>query len=147
MRLDNRSKTVLVSGDALSSETGQNSVREWYESTGGSISVADDGGVLVTYPSREMAEKVSPTAGARITLFNTPAQRKLQQQTDIQALALGTSSIPNLSGPLKAVWHSTSSQPGSGYASGYETPTHEPQAENEVEMEDGERRERDSGRD
>lgn len=64
MRLDNRSKTVHVTGEALGSDIGNSAVREWYESTGGTLSTADDGGVLVTYPSREMAEKVSHSSEA-----------------------------------------------------------------------------------
>jgi RNA-binding protein 26 len=124
MRLDNRSKTVLITGEALDSDSSQAAVREWYESTGGAISNGDDG-VLVTYPTREMAEKVSCYIS--------------KNATNPKALALGTGSIPNVSVPLKAAWHA-GSQPGSGYG----TPTHEMTVEsNEVEMEDGERPESD----
>lgn len=58
MRLDNRSSTVKIAGEALANEQSQAAIKEWYENTGGSLAPADDG-VLVTYPSREMAEKVS----------------------------------------------------------------------------------------
>jgi hypothetical protein len=56
MRLDNRSRVVALSGEALGSAQGP--VREWYESTGGHVE-DKEGRWLVTYPTREMAEKVS----------------------------------------------------------------------------------------
>jgi RNA-binding protein 26 len=74
MRLDNRSKAVHVSGEGL--QGSQDAVLDWYRSSGGSVeNVAD--GVVVTYPSREAAEK---------------------------ALARGTD-IPGLNGEISAKWH------------------------------------------
>jgi RNA-binding protein 26 len=112
MSLDNRSKTVLVSSDGLASEQEHAAVREWYESSGGSVAVGDDGAVLVTYPSREMAE---------------------------EALSRGTA-IPGVAAPLKAAWHNTAPHSSSGP----QTPVEMVEdGEVEVDMEDGERRERD----
>lgn len=58
MSLDNRSKVLVVSGENLGSEANQQTLREWYESTGGKVSASNEG-MLVTYSSREMAENVS----------------------------------------------------------------------------------------
>lgn len=77
MRLDNRSTTIHLTGDALAG--GDAAVREWFESTGGRIESGPDGGLLATYESREKAEK---------------------------ALSHGTKDIPNLAGNLNAAWHS-----------------------------------------
>lgn len=115
MRLDNRSKTVLISGDALASDQDRQAVKEWYESTGGVLEQSGDG-VLVTYPSREMAEK---------------------------ALALGTKDI-NAQANVIAQWHSAP-QNGNGdlevHMGGQEQPEREA---GEVEMgDDSDRRERD----
>lgn len=57
MRLDNRSRTIAVAGEAISSEQGKSSLKEWYESTGGVVAI-EGSGLTVTYPNREMAEKV-----------------------------------------------------------------------------------------
>jgi RNA-binding protein 26 len=59
MRLDNRSRTIALSGDALSTDESKTALREWYESTGGNVSI-ESSSMLITYPNREMAEKVSP---------------------------------------------------------------------------------------
>lgn len=59
MRLDNRSTTVHVSGEALGTDAGQSSVKGWYEATGGNVERAEDGGLLVTWSTREKAESVS----------------------------------------------------------------------------------------
>jgi RNA-binding protein 26 len=58
MSLDNRSRVVAISGEALRTGEGQNTVREWYENTGGHVEVGEMG-LLVRYPNREMAERVS----------------------------------------------------------------------------------------
>lgn len=60
MTLDNRSRSILVSGEEQSPEA-QNSIKEYYESNGGNVSVNENVGFVVTYPNREMAEKVSPS--------------------------------------------------------------------------------------
>ncbi|WVQ93532.1 hypothetical protein IAU59_000606 [Kwoniella sp. CBS 9459] len=78
MRLDNRSRTVTISGEGLASETGRKAAQEWYESQGG-VTEAVDGGLRVTYPARDMAEKV---------------------------LSMGTKDIPNLSGGINVSWYS-----------------------------------------
>lgn len=57
MRLDNRSRTILVSGDRFGDEEARRVVQEWYESTGGGVEFVD-GSLRITYPQREMAEKV-----------------------------------------------------------------------------------------
>lgn len=57
MRLDNRSRSIIVSGDAQSTEA-QQSIKEFYESYGGAPSVDESAGFVFTYPNREMAEKV-----------------------------------------------------------------------------------------
>ncbi|KAL1413224.1 hypothetical protein Q8F55_000977 [Vanrija albida] len=77
MRLDNRSTTIHLTGDALAG--GEAAVREWFEGTGGRIETGPDGGLLATYESREKAEK---------------------------ALSHGTKDIPNVAGNLNAAWHS-----------------------------------------
>ena len=56
MRLDNRSRVIMLSGDGL--QDNSKVVREYFESTGGAVELFD-GGVKVGYPTREMAEKVS----------------------------------------------------------------------------------------
>ncbi|WWC85818.1 uncharacterized protein L201_000685 [Kwoniella dendrophila CBS 6074] len=77
MRLDNRSRTITIAGDAISSEDGRKAVQEWYESQGG-VAEYVDGGMKVTYPARDMAEKV---------------------------VALGTKEIQGLSGGLNIQWY------------------------------------------
>lgn len=86
MRLDNRSRTIVVSGEALA--TSKVSLQEWYESTGGIVS-SESGNLSITYPNREMAEKVGPR--------KVPA--------DSQALAMGTKDIPNVTSSIQATWH------------------------------------------
>ena len=55
MRLDNRSRVIMLSGDGL--QDSAKVVKEYFESTGGAVEEVD-GGVKVGYPNREMAEKV-----------------------------------------------------------------------------------------
>ncbi|TXT16053.1 hypothetical protein VHUM_00556 [Vanrija humicola] len=110
MRLDNRSTTIHLTGDALAG--GEAAVREWFESTGGRIEAGPDGGLLATYESREKAEK---------------------------ALSHGTKDIPNVAGSLNAAWHSVPAPAyhaaaGNGAAG---------EGDGEVDMEEGERRDRD----
>lgn len=57
MRLDNRSRSIVVSGGSQSEEA-QHSIKEWYESNGGNVAVDENVGFVITYPNREMAEKV-----------------------------------------------------------------------------------------
>ncbi|WVF65897.1 hypothetical protein IAT40_000634 [Kwoniella sp. CBS 6097] len=77
MRLDNRSRTVTITGEGLASEISRKAAQEWYESQGGVTEVVD-GGLRVTYPARDMAEKV---------------------------LAMGTKDIQNLSGGINVSWY------------------------------------------
>nr|XP_019048730.1 hypothetical protein I302_02504 [Kwoniella bestiolae CBS 10118]OCF27660.1 hypothetical protein I302_02504 [Kwoniella bestiolae CBS 10118] len=77
MRLDNRSRTITVSGEGITSDEGRKAVQEWYESQGG-VTENVDGGMRVTYPARDMAEKV---------------------------LALGTKDIAGLSGGININWY------------------------------------------
>lgn len=113
MSLDNRSKSVHISGDGLASEGSQEAVVEWYRSTGGSVEHVTDG-VVVTYPSREMAEK---------------------------ALARGTAEIPRLEGEIKTSWHGGG---GGGGGEIKHVVIDREEGEYEVEMaDDSERRERD----
>jgi len=58
MRLDNRSRSIIITGDALQQTEAQQPIKEWYEENGGNMSV-NDNGVVFTFPNREMAEKVS----------------------------------------------------------------------------------------
>lgn len=58
MSLDNRPKSIAVSGEALGSEESRKGVAEWYESTGGQVETAGKA-LIVSYPSRDMAERVS----------------------------------------------------------------------------------------
>lgn len=58
MRLDNRSRTILVSGDVTRSDSGKSGIREWYEGHGGNVEESTDGW-KVGFPDRGMAEKVS----------------------------------------------------------------------------------------
>ncbi|OXB38263.1 hypothetical protein LQV05_006504 [Cryptococcus neoformans] len=76
MRLDNRSRTILVSGDRFGDEEARRVVQEWYESTGGGVEFVD-GSLRITYPQREMAEK---------------------------ALALGTNELREKAGPIRTAW-------------------------------------------
>ncbi|WWC58114.1 uncharacterized protein I303_100649 [Kwoniella dejecticola CBS 10117] len=77
MRLDNRSRTITVSGEAVSSDESRKAVQDWYESQGG-VTELVDGGLRVTYPARDMAEKV---------------------------LALGTKDIGGISGAININWY------------------------------------------
>ncbi|WVQ62640.1 uncharacterized protein L199_000787 [Kwoniella botswanensis] len=77
MRLDNRSRTITISGQGISNEHGRKAVQEWYESQGG-VTEHVDGGMRVTYPARDMAEKV---------------------------LALGTKDITGLSAGININWY------------------------------------------
>ncbi|KGB77351.3 hypothetical protein CNBG_3189 [Cryptococcus deuterogattii R265] len=76
MRLDNRSRTILVSGDRFADEEARRVVQEWYEATGGGVEFVD-GNLRITYPQREMAEK---------------------------ALALGTNELREKAGPIRTAW-------------------------------------------
>lgn len=67
MRLDNRSRIVHLTGDFISSEKATSSTKEWFESTGGAIT-SSDGGLLVTYPTRDMAEKALAMGTGNIEL-------------------------------------------------------------------------------
>ncbi|WVR03615.1 hypothetical protein IAU60_000607 [Kwoniella sp. DSM 27419] len=78
MRLDNRSRTITVTGEGITSEEGRKAAQEWYESQGG-VTEPVDGGIRVTYPARDMAEKV---------------------------LAMGTKDIQNLTGGINVSWYS-----------------------------------------
>ena len=78
MRLDNRTRAILVNGDALYTEEGRNAIRAYFESTGGSLEEVAGQGVQIKYPNREMAEKV---------------------------LAAGTQEIPELAGKINATWY------------------------------------------
>ncbi|WWD08974.1 hypothetical protein V865_007089 [Kwoniella europaea PYCC6329] len=77
MRLDNRSRTITISGEGISTDDGRKAVQEWYESQGG-VTEYVDGGMRVTYPARDMAEKV---------------------------LALGTKDITGLSAGININWY------------------------------------------
>lgn len=69
MRLDNRSRSVLLTGDFLSSDTSKQSAQAWFESTGGAIGSGNTSeGMVVSYPTREMAEKALALGTARIEL-------------------------------------------------------------------------------
>lgn len=57
MRLDNRTREIVIAGEAFHSDVESKAVREYFESTGGLLE-AYEGGVKVAYPNREMAEKV-----------------------------------------------------------------------------------------
>jgi hypothetical protein len=57
MRLDNRSRSIVISGEGMTSTEAQASVKDFYESHGATSSVGEDG-LVFTYPSRETAEKV-----------------------------------------------------------------------------------------
>jgi hypothetical protein len=59
MRLDNRTRGLLLTGQALDSDDTFKAIREYYEGTGGVINKVNEG-VKVEYPNRDMAEKVSP---------------------------------------------------------------------------------------
>lgn len=96
MRLDNRSRSIVVSGDQQSEEA-QQSIREWYESNGGNVAVNEDVGFVVTYPNREMAEKVGDCSVHQ------------GEELTVQVLALGTAQIPNVNGGIKAAWHNEAS--------------------------------------
>jgi RNA-binding protein 26 len=85
MRLDNRSRVVEVGGDGVAENKA--AVQQWYESTGGEVG-ENDGTLTVSYPSRELAEKVC--------LFDIYI-------ADIQALALGTK-IPSVTAPVTVKW-------------------------------------------
>jgi hypothetical protein len=58
MRLDNRSRSIIITGEALQQSEAQQPIKEWYEENGGNMSI-NDNGVVFTFPNREMAEKVS----------------------------------------------------------------------------------------
>jgi hypothetical protein len=58
MRLDNRSRSIIITGEALQQTEAQQPIKEWYEENGGNMSV-NENGVVFTFPNREMAEKVS----------------------------------------------------------------------------------------
>jgi RNA-binding protein 26 len=58
MRLDNRSRSIIITGEALQQSEAQQPIKEWYEENGGNMSV-NENGVVFTFPNREMAEKVS----------------------------------------------------------------------------------------
>ena len=60
MRLDNRSRSIIITGEALQQSEAQQPIKEWYEENGGNMSV-NENGVVFTFPNREMAEKVSLT--------------------------------------------------------------------------------------
>ncbi|WRT63847.1 uncharacterized protein IL334_000772 [Kwoniella shivajii] len=77
MRLDNRSRTITISGDGVNSDEGKKAAQEWYESQGG-VTEFVEGGMKITYPARDMAEKV---------------------------LALGTKDISGLSGGIQINWY------------------------------------------
>lgn len=57
MRLDNRSRAILVVGDGLEGGQTRESVKDWYEGQGGSVEMIEEGW-RVGFPTREMAEKV-----------------------------------------------------------------------------------------
>nr|XP_019014502.1 uncharacterized protein I206_00584 [Kwoniella pini CBS 10737]OCF53283.1 hypothetical protein I206_00584 [Kwoniella pini CBS 10737] len=82
MRLDNRSRTITISGEAIASDDGRKAVQDWYESQGG-VTELVDGGLRVTYPARDMAEKVlalgtkdisGVSGGININWYNAPAE-------------------------------------------------------------------------
>ncbi|ORY25081.1 hypothetical protein BCR39DRAFT_545231 [Naematelia encephala] len=56
MRLDNRTRTIIVTGDALAGADANN-VKEWYEGHGGNV-IESEGGWTIGFPDRGMAEKV-----------------------------------------------------------------------------------------
>jgi hypothetical protein len=85
----------------MSSSEAQSAVKEWYEGNGGNMASSDDG-LVFTYPNREMAEKV-----CSFTRLST------MQMLMIKVLTLGTATIPNLNGPIKAGWHSEAPKPES----------------------------------
>jgi hypothetical protein len=60
MRLDNRTRGLLLSGTAIDGlgEGDWTSIREYYEGTGGVLQKVEEGW-KVEYPNREMAERVS----------------------------------------------------------------------------------------
>jgi RNA-binding protein 26 len=60
MRLDNRSRSIIITGEALQQSEAHQPIKEWYEENGGNMSV-NENGVVFTFPNREMAEKVSLT--------------------------------------------------------------------------------------
>lgn len=97
MSLDNRSKVIAVSGDLVASDQGKAALREWYENNGGSVDNAAlaEGKMLVTYPSREMAERVSQVKRSTSCVGSNC----------VQALAQGTKDIPNIAGGVSATWH------------------------------------------
>jgi hypothetical protein len=63
MRLDNRSRSIIITGEALQQTEAQQPIKEWYEENGGNMSV-NENGVVFTFPNREMAEKVNPRPSA-----------------------------------------------------------------------------------
>ncbi|ODN88089.1 hypothetical protein L198_06849 [Cryptococcus wingfieldii CBS 7118] len=74
--LDNRSRTIVVSGDNFADEGARKVAVDWYESTGGAVEVVE-GSLRISYPQREMAEK---------------------------ALALGTDQIREQTGIIRTAW-------------------------------------------
>ena len=58
MALDNRSRVLSVTAETPSPEAAEK-LKEWYESTGGHVVPSENGSLIVRYPNREMAERVS----------------------------------------------------------------------------------------
>ncbi|WVQ76192.1 hypothetical protein IAR50_005854 [Cryptococcus sp. DSM 104548] len=85
--LDNRSRTILVSGDKFNEEAARKVAVDWYESTGGAVEVVD-GSLRISYPQREMAEK---------------------------ALALGTDQIREQTGIIRTAWEPAQAPAHSSY--------------------------------
>jgi RNA-binding protein 26 len=87
MRLDNRSRGLLLSGQALDGEA-YKAVQEYYEGTGGVMEKVE-GGVKVEYPNRDMAEKVS---------------RLLRVSLKIKVMVAGLKSVPGVAEGLSMGW-------------------------------------------
>jgi len=103
MRLDNRTRVIIVSGE----EAGSASAREYFEGTGGNVENVE-GGVKVGYPTREMAERVS------YFTFLLSARGRLEIDGTSQVLAVGTKDIPNLAVGISATWHAPTGESNGG---------------------------------
>ena len=93
MRLDNRSRTIHVSGEALQNDEAHMRIGQWYEENGGSMTPLDDG-VTFTFPNREMAEKVSDTSISLDEL--TSRYLRLEQQPSLTEASSKRRGILNL---------------------------------------------------
>lgn len=71
MRLDNRTKDILVTGEAIQDEASRDAIKQHFAGTGGTLEDVADG-VKVSYKDRAAAEKVSDLheKGLRVKLIS-----------------------------------------------------------------------------